>query len=314
MAREVICGIYKITNLVNGKMYIGLSTNIAARWNQHKSHYKKGDTILYKAMIKYGFENFIFEIVELCPKEKLGEMEKFYIKKYRTYVGFKDCKGYNATLGGEDSEGLIFTEEAKAKMSSKRRLGNNPAAKKVYIDDKVFGTIKEAAQFLNIPSKNLQRWLSKERKIPKSHAYLLKHKIGIVGEPPLEQEYFGHETPVECDDIIFNSVKECAEYLNISDNQLISYLKGRVCIPEHLKNRGLKYVNKETSLRTKEKSWYQNISFLCDGQEFENISQLRDYLNCPISSLYNPLHNKNNGNIFIYKGKEIMWKEVDYNS
>lgn len=314
MAREVICGIYKITNLVNGKAYIGLSTNIAARWSQHKSHYKKGDTILYKAMIKYGFENFIFEIVELCSKEKLGEMEKFYIKKYRTYVGFKDCKGYNATLGGEDSEGLIFTEEAKAKMSSKRRLGNNPAAKKVYIDDKVFGTIKEAAQFLNIPSKNLQRWLSKERKIPKSRSYLLEHKIGFVGEPPLVQEYFGHEIPVKCDNIIFNSVKECAEYLNISDNQLISYLKGRVCVPEQLKNRGLKYVNKETFLRNKEKSWYQNISFLCDGQEFENISQLRDYLNCPISSLYNPLHKKNNGNTFIYKGKEIMWKEVDCNS
>ena len=314
MARDKNCGIYKITNKINGKSYIGLSGDIYVRWNEHKYHYKTIDNVLYRAMRKYGIENFTFEILENCPKYELGEKEKFYIRKYRTYVGFEDCNGYNMTLGGEDSEGLIFTEEVKAKMSSKRRLGNNPAAKKVYIDDKVFGTIKEAAQFLNIPSKNLQRWLSKKRKIPKSCSYLLEHKIGFVGESPLVQEYFGHEIPVECDNIIFNSVKECAEYLNISDNQLISYLKGRVCIPEYLKNRGLKYINKETSLRTKEKSWYQNISFLCDGKEFENISQLRNYLNCPISSLYNPLHNKNNGNIFIYKGKEIMWKEVDYNS
>lgn len=314
MAREAICGIYKITNLVNGKSYIGLSTNIVARWSQHRSHYKKGDTILYKAMIKYGLENFIFEILENCQKYELGEKEKFYIRKYRTYVGFEDCNGYNMTLGGEDSEGLIFTEEAKSKMSLKRRLGNNPAAKNVYVDDKIFGTIKEAAEFLNIHPKNLQRWLSKERKIPKSHAYLLEHKIGIVGKPPLEQEYFGHETPVECDNIIFNSVKECAKYLNISDNQLISYLKGRACVPEQLKNRGLKYINKETFLKNKEKSWYQKISFLYDNKEFENISELRDYLDCPISSIYNHLHNKNNGNTFIYKGKEIMWKEAGYNS
>lgn len=314
MARDKNCGIYKITNKINGKSYIGLSGDIYVRWSEHRCHYKTIDNVLYRAIRKYGIENFTFEILENCPKYELGEKEKFYIRKYRTYVGFEDCNGYNMTLGGEDSEGLIFTEEAKAKMSSKRRLGNNPAAKKVYIDDKVFGTIKEAAQFLNIPSKNLQRWLSKERKIPKSYSYLLEHKIGIVGRPPLVQEYFGHETPVECDNIIFNSVKECAEYLNISDNQLISYLKGRICTPEQLKNRGLKYINKETSLRTKEKSWYQNISFLCDGQEFENISQLRDYLDCPISSIYNHLYNKSNGNTFIYKGKEIMWKEVDYNS
>ena len=38
MAREKICGIYKITNLINGKVYIGQSTNIERRWKDHKSY------------------------------------------------------------------------------------------------------------------------------------------------------------------------------------------------------------------------------------------------------------------------------------
>ena len=314
MARDKNSGIYKITNKINGKSYIGLSGDIPIRWNEHRCHYKTIDNVLYRAMRKYGIENFIFEILENCPKQKLGEREKFYIRKYRTYIGFEDCNGYNMTLGGEESEGAIITEETKAKMSLKSRLGNNPAAKKVYIDDKVFGTIKEAAQFLNVSPEYLRRWLSKERKIPKSRAYLLEHKVGIVGEPSLEQKYFGNEVPVECDNIVFNSVKECAEYLNIPDNRLISYLKGRICIPDQFKNRGLKYVNKDTPLKNKEKSWYQNISFSLNGEEFKNISELREYLNCPISSIYNHLRNKKHGGTFIYKGKEIMWKEADYNS
>lgn len=310
MARDKNCGIYKITNKINGKSYIGLSGDVFIRWSEHRCHYKTIDNILYRAMRKYGIENFTFEILENCSKYELGEREKFYIRKYRTYVGFEDCNGYNMTLGGEESEGMIFTEEIKKKMSEKRQLGNNPAARKVYVGNKIFGTIKEAAEYLKVSAKNLSRWLNRTRGLPKEKEYLLQYKIGFVGQPPLTQDFFGRGEPVKCDGIVFNSVKECAEYLNISNSKLISYLKGRTCVSEQLKNRGLRYVNKETLFKNKEKSWYQSISFLHDGKEFKNISELREYLDCPISSIYNHLHNKNNGNTFIYKGKEITWKEV----
>ena len=77
--RDGISGIYKITNLINGKSYIGLSRDIPTRWNEHKSHYKKGDTILYKAMLKYGVDNFSFEIIDFCSSELLSEKEKYIL-------------------------------------------------------------------------------------------------------------------------------------------------------------------------------------------------------------------------------------------
>lgn len=100
-------GIYKIENLINGKVYIGQAININKRWNVHKliyndiysSSYKYP---LYRAMRKYGIENFSFEVLEECKKEELNEKEKFYINKFNSYF-----KGYNQTLGGQSRTGSL---------------------------------------------------------------------------------------------------------------------------------------------------------------------------------------------------------------
>lgn len=96
-------GIYKITNLVNGHAYIGLSTNIEHRWKEHKKPYnwkREHNKVLYKAFQKYGIENFAFEVLEECAVEDLSYKEKFYIEKFNT---LKD--GYNETAGGENNSG-----------------------------------------------------------------------------------------------------------------------------------------------------------------------------------------------------------------
>lgn len=94
-------GIYKITNLVNGKCYIGQSTNIKKRWSAHKSDAfnKKSVTYhypLYRAFRKYGIEHFSFEVLEECPSELLDEKEIFFIKQYNAYGD----GGYNQDEGG----------------------------------------------------------------------------------------------------------------------------------------------------------------------------------------------------------------------
>lgn len=96
-------GIYKITNQINGHSYIGLSTHIEDRWNYHKTPYnwkREKDKSLYKAIIKYGIDNFNFEVLEECSLEQLSEREKYYIEKYDTFYN-----GYNMTAGGEDNQG-----------------------------------------------------------------------------------------------------------------------------------------------------------------------------------------------------------------
>ena len=93
------CGIYKITNKINGHSYVGQSVDIERRWRQHINFPKENSKYpLYQAFRKYGIENFIFEIIEICPLEKLDEREIYFIAKYNSYH-----KGYNQTSGGSGS-------------------------------------------------------------------------------------------------------------------------------------------------------------------------------------------------------------------
>ena len=101
--REIICGIYKITNKINGKVYIGQSKDIYKRWNEHRKECrkKKKNIALYCALAKYGCDNFSYDILERCDESELDDLEIKYIKQYRSYIGFEDGWGYNMTLGGQ---------------------------------------------------------------------------------------------------------------------------------------------------------------------------------------------------------------------
>ena len=98
--------IYIIKNNINSKVYIGKTQySIEQRFKEHCNDYlKRGEEKrpLYDAMKKYGIENFYIELIEdNISDQEINEKEIFYIKKYNSYVGFKDSNGYNATLGGD---------------------------------------------------------------------------------------------------------------------------------------------------------------------------------------------------------------------
>ena len=95
-------GIYKITNKINGKCYIGQSINITNRWKRHKNtaynpNNESYDSPLYQSFRKYGIENFSFEILEECSKELLNSKERYWIQYYNSYNN-----GYNQTDGGSE--------------------------------------------------------------------------------------------------------------------------------------------------------------------------------------------------------------------
>ena len=111
-------GIYKITNNLNNKVYIGCSRDIEHRWIAHKSEAFNSKQIPYnysihKAFRKYGIENFTFEIIEnILDKEQLFEREKFWIQYYDSYNN-----GYNETLGGNSGPSLPGESNPNAKVT-----------------------------------------------------------------------------------------------------------------------------------------------------------------------------------------------------
>ena len=111
--------IYKITNIKNGKMYIGKTErDINTRWKEHIRHAQALSHIpLYRAINKYGIENFIIELVEECETKSVNEREQYWISFYDTYN-----TGYNCTLGGDGSL-LQFAEEEIQQIISRYQNG-----------------------------------------------------------------------------------------------------------------------------------------------------------------------------------------------
>ena len=111
--------VYLITNLINGKRYIGqTSKSLEQRWylHQHRPNCKA----LHSAIKKYGADNFSIEILDSAPtRELLGELEVEYIHRYCTI----SPNGYNLTAGGE---GVInLPEEIRLRRRNKLKGNKN---------------------------------------------------------------------------------------------------------------------------------------------------------------------------------------------
>lgn len=109
--------IYKITNKVNGKIYVGQTTRtLEQRKWQHLNNAKKGcRTHLYNAIRKYGEENFIFEkICDVANIDDLNTLERYYILKYESVKN-----GYNMVDGGGNN--VMFLDSVKKKHDDTMR-------------------------------------------------------------------------------------------------------------------------------------------------------------------------------------------------
>lgn len=109
--------IYKITNTVNGKVYIG-QTRYTVEWRWHTHLYATyneiaGDhnTLLHKAIRKYGIDAFLVETIDECDSSELNDKEIFWIKHFNSY---DSDYGYNMTLGGSGLN--LYSDEEILKL------------------------------------------------------------------------------------------------------------------------------------------------------------------------------------------------------
>jgi group I intron endonuclease len=140
MARDYKTGIYKITNRVNGKFYIGSSINITNRWKAHIYRLNSGTHVnrhLQSAWNKYGSESFIFERIErIVDKNLLIEREQSYLDILKPY---HEDIGYNLSPIAGSTLGVKYSEESKKKMgewvrTDEMRKNMSAAQRKLYSD------------------------------------------------------------------------------------------------------------------------------------------------------------------------------------
>jgi group I intron endonuclease len=110
------CGIYKIENLVDGKIYVGSSIELIKRKSKHFYLLRKGihDNIhLQNAYNKFGENSFVFTILEYCVVENLIDRENYHIFTYKSNEG---NYGYNLATVNEFRRNT-FNQEVKVKLS-----------------------------------------------------------------------------------------------------------------------------------------------------------------------------------------------------
>lgn len=187
-------GVYKITNLINNKIYVGSSNDLNYRKSMHFSKLKHNNHInkhLQNSFNKYGRENFIFEIIEECEeceeyeniKELLLNKEQYYIDtltpQYNILVIAGSSLGYNhseetkikisnSTKGKEKSKehresmkgcqiGKIVSEETKQKLKDYAKVRPTPSRQvKVIVNDIIYNTLKEATIANNLTRGQMQ--------------------------------------------------------------------------------------------------------------------------------------------------------------
>lgn len=171
-----VTGVYKITN-PEGGVYIGQSVNIQYRISDHRRMRgcEKYTPKLYKSFIKFGIDNHVFEVLEVCKREELKERERHYQDLYNATGGdnlnciltaTKDKKGVGVSPSeeirkavGDFHRGKVYSEETKAKIryararqiitdEHKRKISDNSASARIVVNIEsgiFYNSAKEAA-------------------------------------------------------------------------------------------------------------------------------------------------------------------------
>lgn len=113
------CGIYKIENLINGKLYIGQSINLRRREVKHFTELRNNKHVnkhLQRAFNKYGEENFKFGIMLFCEQSELTYYEDFFIKYYNTQsLGYNICDANSPPDNSGKNNGMYGKTPANAR-------------------------------------------------------------------------------------------------------------------------------------------------------------------------------------------------------
>ena len=213
-------GIYKITNTINHKFYIGQSNNINRRFSEHKNLNHEKCPSLLAAYKKYGVENFTFEVLEECKIEELDDREMYYIELLNPQ--------YNRTKGGCGVKGRNLSDEVKKRLSEKGKKqwdAKSDEEKKKFIKNNLKGWRKghPVSEYVRqrVRETHLGTKQPKEL-IEKRMATMKQKKLAGWKRPSVGKK------KVLCVEsgVVFESVKAAGAFLGIPPTRVSSVLCG----------------------------------------------------------------------------------------
>lgn len=212
-------GIYKFTSKTTGLSYIGQSVDIERRYHEHKI--VDDGYSFHNAIKEHGWEDFVFEVLEYCDKDKLNDREKYWISYYNTYY-----HGYNETSGGEGKH-----SSGKKKPVAQYDLDGNFIA--------VYESELDAERKLGIKSKasNISRACSGQAYMSNGYQWrFVTNNIDYknnIGKCPKKALYTKINKVAQCDlethEIIqvFNSISEASRITNVDRRSISAVCNGR---------------------------------------------------------------------------------------
>lgn len=172
-----ICGIYSIFNKLNNKTYIGSSCDIKRRWRHHRQNLNRGIhhcIHLQRAWNKYGENNFIFSIEQICKRKELVNIEQSYLDKAKS----DSKKYYNSTYHAGGQQPKTVTKKQKEDIK-KYWLKNNTAATFIYAKNKYgFGML--LIQYLLVDIRKETNKRPEQTHLINSTIYTFYHTSGDI--------------------------------------------------------------------------------------------------------------------------------------
>lgn len=195
--------VYKITNKLNGKIYIGMSKNLKNRWSANGIHYKQSKRF-YNAIQKYGWNNFNKEIlVDNLSFEEACSLEKENIVKYNSrnrYVGYNIAEGGNG--------GIIYLTHPKGMLGKKQTLYQITSHSK-WASKKENNCMTNGKVIWGETHEHPKGFLNKKHKEESKNKTSKTFKERGINKKKVKA------TLPNNDIIVFNSLNECAEYFDI---------------------------------------------------------------------------------------------------
>ncbi len=284
----------------NGKRYIGItSKRPKARWDKGRG-YKKRNSPMYRAILKYGWENIEHIILfENLSYSQAANKEKELISKYKTNINrYGSDYGYNLTDGGEGTVGHKTSKELRNK-NRERLLGKTgkdcPNSRPVICDGVEYESLTEFKKKNNYPKGNITGWLNGKVGMPEYwYSKKLCYKdlgFDVVFPSRVSKNRY---KKVMVKDITFNSLEECAQYLKTTASSISLYLNNKKSPPKYIIDQNLRYEDEsfhvfkeKNSIHTGNKKKYE-----CDGIVFESQKKLAEYLKVKPETLNNWLRGK----------------------